>query len=787
MTNKAIISKAPQGLPLQHNETALFTAYGCTLIEQAGNGRYDYRAVNVRTGRAVGLGNRSERLPASMFATIAAQMEKCAASDRWFLADADSGTAHSKARLMDILHTTFEDILPKHGFVPREKQIELAGEMLDALCGLGIRFAEAEVGIGKTLAYLLSAALVRRGRANRGRINTMSRQHGGERPIVIATSGIALQRAIEQDYIPMLSAILLEHGIISTPLTSALRKGKGNYICEEKLSHFRFFADQSTKDILTPLLAPPVVDLATVKNLTPFMKRNICVDKNCGKNCPKFGKCRYMRHLAEVKRGGYDFQVCNHNYLLADLIHRSKDLSPLLPDYQAVIIDEAHKFTDAARGMYGSEVSLAEIYNIVKDIREFTFGHKQSTATVIREADRILTRSCLLFQFLNKEVPYTRDGEDDAERYPTQIRQKTEKLIRTLKEKVDILAELLGARTVTAKFENRFTAVKRTLRRIGEGLDYFIDHNELIYWLEEGDYAEAIPADSNPRLTILRGIPKNLGGLLYRDLWSMNIPIILTSGTLSAAGSFEHIKRKTGIDLVPVRRISETSKPSPFNHRENMLLYISESTTFPDNKDEGYINSIVSEIERLVTASHGHAAVLFTSYMAMDMVWEQIAARRLPYPLFRLDRGGASVIERFKRSGNGILFASGAMWEGIDIPGDILSMLIIVRLPFAVPDPISEYEQTLYDTFDEFKQFVIVPEMLVKLKQGFGRLIRTESDIGVCAILDSRARTGTPYHDRVLAALPSCRTTSKLDDVREFIKEKKSLEYFEEERHEYIS
>ncbi|MDR0840069.1 MAG: hypothetical protein LBN26_01615 [Christensenellaceae bacterium] len=177
-----------------------------------------------------------------------------------------------------------------------------------------------------------------------------------------------------------------------------------------------------------------------------------------------------------------------------------------------------------------------------------------------------------------------------------------------------------------------------TLNRVSDSLAAFIRHTELVYWLEEiwGETEVGV------RFARLCGIPTNLGELLHRDLWGKDVPIILTSGTLSAAGSFGHIKKKTGLDRVPEKRLLETSKPSPFNHRENMLLYISENTTFPDNQDPEYISAVAGEIERLIRASHGHAAVLFTSYKAMDMAHERIAARSLPYPLFRLDRGGAA-------------------------------------------------------------------------------------------------------------------------------------------------
>ena len=681
-------------------------------------------------------------------------------------------TTRQKA-LHALLRKIFTDVLPKHGFLPRGKQIELADEVLSAFRRLDIFLAESEVGTGKTLAYLLPAVLARRGRLNEGRIPT-ALPDGKQAPIVVATSSIALQRAIVREAIPALSEILLEHGIIKTPLTAALRKGKGNYLCDRRLAQFHSFADVKTKAVLAPLFAGAAVDLGAAKGLTPYMKRNVCVDSQCNQDCPRYSECRYMRHMRDVRRGGYDFQVLNHNLFLADLLRRSKGQQSLIPDYQGVIIDEGHKFLDAARDMYGAALSLDELYHVARDVRGFTFAPGVTTADISRECDRIQSKSRLLFQFLNKEGPPIHD--DGAERYATKIRQRTENLMQALKENTDALSEMLTARPVGTQYEQRKREVLWMLNRISDSLAAFIRHGDLVYWMEEAAGSQ----EAEFHLTVLRGIPKNLGELLHRDLWGKDIPIILTSGTLSAAGSFEHIKKKAGIDLVPAKRLWETSKPSPFNHRENALIYISERTTFPDSQNQEYIAAIAEEIERLVRASHGHAAVLFTSHDALGRVYTALQSRGLPYPLFRMGRGEIAPVERFKASGNGVLFASGALWEGIDIPGDVLSMLIIVRLPFAVPDPVSEWERTLYAGMDEYKSKVIVPEMLVKLKQGFGRLIRNETDTGAVAILDSRANENGAYRRRVLAALPPCRATDDVGAVERFLREKKQPEYFEE-------
>jgi ATP-dependent DNA helicase DinG len=215
---------------------------------------------------------------------------------------------------------------------------------------------------------------------------------------------------------------------------------------------------------------------------------------------------------------------------------------------------------------------------------------------------------------------------------------------------------------------------------------------------------------------------------------------------------------------------------SPFNYRENVLLYTSEAV--PYYKAGNYAEKLTDEIERLIRKSNGHAAVLFTSYNSLGLVFSELQKRSLPFPMFKLERSTSNAIERFKQSGNGVLFASGALWEGIDIPGDSLSMLIIVKLPFQVPDPISEYEKSQYADFREYREDVLIPEMLIKLKQGFGRLIRTETDSGVVALLDCRANENGAYRNAVIAALPDCCVTSDISGIEPFLRTRKPAEYF---------
>jgi len=233
------------------------------------------------------------------------------------------------------------------------------------------------------------------------------------------------------------------------------------------------------------------------------------------------------------------------------------------------------------------------------------------------------------------------------------------------------------------------------------------------------------------------------------------------------------LKQSLGLDNQNLR-LTEVTHSSPFNYRDNCLLYLTENV--PDYRKDGYISKLTDEIERLISASHGHAAILFTSYRSMRVVHGRLK-RLMPHMKdFVLERSTSTAIERFKESGNGVLFACGSMWEGIDCPGDILSLLVIVKLPFAQPDAIGEYEQTRYPNFGAYFNSVLMPDMLIKAKQGQGRGFRTEKDTCVVAICDCRANI--LYREQLLAAFPPCRVTNCISDVVEFYSNKKSPEYF---------
>jgi ATP-dependent DNA helicase DinG len=457
-----------------------------------------------------------------------------------------------------------------------------------------------------------------------------------------------------------------------------------------------------------------------------------------------------------------DFQITNHNYLLADILRRSEGKPGLLPPFQTVVIDEAHKFPQTAQQMYGIALTDSELPEITDSVFELKFKTKMVTTDAEKLAKKLKKVSKRLFYLL-------REARADAAEGTSWTMVRTDEIADRLERARELLRAMLPILNKDTVQKSCEKQCKQLVRRIedSEQTIAILETEQGVMWLEQEDKSFSF-----------RTAPSDLGRQLNRDFFGKGVPIVLTSGTLSAGGDFSYISDSLGLENLPDWKRTQISEPSPFDYKHNTLLYISENVPFPDQSSVDYITAVANETEKLITAAHGHAAVLFTSYKVMDMVWARLQRRGLPYPLFRLDKGGVSAIDRFKKSNGGVLFASGALWEGIDIPGDALSLLIIAKLPFAVPDPLMEYEQTQYPDFADYRGKVLVPEMLIKLKQGFGRLIRNETDTGIVAILDSRAGLHGAYRERVLDALPACEVTDSISDVGEFIKAKKPSEYF---------
>jgi ATP-dependent DNA helicase DinG len=741
----------------------MFVAYGCVVFERENDkGRIEYVATNLTTGRFEIIDRRANRVSDRAVDTLLRELanSRVAGMGRY---EIDSETP-PLSKLREVVYAIFRVILPEYGYAVRSGQIALAEELLDAIAGRRLLLSEAAVGIGKTIVYIIIGVLIKRGHVNDtwngGYFPGVSCVEWRRMPILISTSSIALQKAIIDDYLPTISEILVEQGIIREPLQFVLRKGKQHHVCESNLRLcLSFEKNPETAAVLKEIINDPdSIDLAEIEGLKAHIKNKIRVPLKCPKNCAFFGRCRYRAYRESVSDSGFDFQVTNHNLLLADARTRAEENSHVLPPYQMLVIDEAHKLLPAARSIYSAELAADATPEIAGAIYDMNFrplrpesarGWKKLRDNALFLAENLYKQNKLLF------------GHDEPTADHDGILMNIAKIAGLLRQTLKDCPKMFVERS-----ERMRESLRWELARVVKAAGELADSGSEIRWFERDDDGDA-PA-------MLYGLPKNLSERVYNDLWKRGVPTMLTSGTLSVNGDFDALKHSLGLEKHS--RIVETTHSSPYNYRENCLLYLSENV--PYYEKSGYIDALADEIERLIRASRGHAAVLFTSYNAMGRVYAELAKRSLPFPLFRLDKGGVREIERFKANGNGVLFASGALWEGIDIPGDALSMLIIVKLPFQTPDAIGEHERTRYPDFRAYLNNVLIPEMLIKLKQGFGRLIRTERDTGCVAILDSRVNSRGSYRTRVLSALPACRIARAISDLYDFLRSVKPLEYW---------
>lgn len=625
-----------------------------------------------------------------------------------------------------IAEQIFREILPRHGMAVREEQIALCHEVLDTLYNKEISLCEAGVGTGKTLAYLVGCILWQMNRPERMKL-----------PIVISTSSVALQDAILTEYLPDLSAVLLDEGIITAPITAVVRKGKERFVCDARLAERASLVQPSRKRQTNSLnIAAHILDMDHIPELSRYDRCRICVPQSCPRDCFMRLDCRYQQYLRDSMKP--DIQICNHNYLLADASHRLEDRPLLLRSYQALVVDEAHKLPDAARQMYTETLSSRAMDELCLLLQQ---AHYKDFARQLRTTFLTLSFSCTQgFSKLRRKVsepfvltPFRRAALIDC---------------------IALLQNAGGLPDVPRYLLNRLGEAESLLRLfLLEVPDAHLIHRLRCRWPAH------ILRSQQPRTAAAPQRPVEHTRTRDSDL-----------RTLAAAGNFSHTEQLLG--LTTYRPLRHFRADSPFNYKKKCLLYFPPRTkTRMDNR------RMAEEIVRLVGACHGHALVLFTAYRQMAEV-RALTDGQWQYPTYQAWRNGGKIIQKFKQSGNGVLFAAGSCWEGIDFPGDMVSLLIIAKLPFPIPDPVSNYERRQYPNLRDYINAEIIPEMQKKLRQGFGRAIRTEQDSCVVAILDERAGIGGKYHDAALAALPTCPIIEKIEDVQQFIREQKSPDYF---------
>ena len=649
----------------------------------------------------------------------------------------NSETGYEKAHRQ--VEQIFRKFFPARGMVTREGQIRLCHMMLDALFGRDVALCDAGVGLGKTYAYLVACVLWQ-----------LQRPRQMQRPVVISTASVALQSAILTEYIPFLSDVLIQNGYIQKPICAVLRKGKERFACDRRLlirqKQIGIRGERFCRRAAALRAANQCLDLDLLPGISRHDRRLICVPERCSRSCILHSDCRYRQYLKDSNGASVTIQVCNHNYLLADAAHRQNGWKPLLKDYQALVIDEAHKLPETVRQMNTRRIRSSDLLHFE---RILTTSHCTLGAQKLRGAR---------MAFLTAFTP----AENEAER---------EKSFCLTDERSASLHHLDKAIQEILKLENKEVppVLRNKLSDVQELIPLFLRSNTtFVRYVEYHQENGTLAID-------LCAVPFDLPQCVYDALWREHKPAILTSGTLATGEDFTHAKQQFGLDRGTSLRTLRIV--SPFRYEENCLLYF-PATHRKKVPSKQNTDRVAHQLQELINTANGHTLVLFTSYDQMGRVYEKLKDK-FPVPVLQAQRNPQTYLERFKQLPNAVLFASGACWEGVDFPGDMVSLLIIVKLPFQVPDPLGEAMRKQYGNLHSYIRAEVVPEMQIKLRQGFGRAIRTETDSCVVAVLDPRAAPGKRYHQAVLDALPEMPVSDKLTDIQSFLQSKKNPSYFE--------
>ena len=632
----------------------------------------------------------------------------------------------------EVIAHIFRVWLPKFGMSIREQQIALADQLLDAMLDREIALCDAGTGIGKTDAYLSAGVVFQYFRDSCGL---------PFQPIIISTSSIALQEAVQEEYLPRLSRALLAAGMIQQPLQTVIRKGRNHYVCDERLrwrlEEIRCSGKTNAKKALSGLWDH--LDIRDSDHLKSYDRKRICVPQVC--RCQR-EHCRYRDFIESCRRAKFPFQICNHNLLLADAIHRSSGVRPVLPDYSAIIMDEAHRLPEISRQMLGDTLTAEDIAEAAALMRDAHFP---------AEARLFIQFSKPILQKMNRPP-----GDDSIEAYTTLL-EKPERVLKVFLQrfKYHINPPLRGR-----------------LEKLLATVDIFCAKNPgKVLYAEQNEQGN----------TVLCATVPDISEPLQRILWDIPRPITLVSGTLAIGHDFRSFREKTG--LLNMSRVQEAVFPSPFDYKKNCLLYFPRHAPgLRGHSIQSYYNALAEECVRLITAASGHTLLLFTSYEDMSWIVRILRERKPDWCFFTMRRNSAEEVKKFRAHPGSILLATGAAWEGFDFPGDCVSLLIIPRLPFPRPNAVLEYMKKRFPSLREFIRTIVVPEMQIRLRQGFGRAIRTETDTCVVAILDERSPLNRGYFFDVTKALPEIRCTSDIGEVRHFIHSVKSSAYFREFR-----
>lgn len=616
--------------------------------------------------------------------------------------------------------------LKKHlpGYQPRAGQAWMAEAVAEAMATAGKLVVEAGTGTGKTFAYLLPALL-------------------SGRKTIISTGTKALQDQLYHRDLPLVGKV------VGRPVSTALLKGRANYLCLHRLeqvtepaaaivddlyevNEWRYRTDSGDKAEL--------IDVPEDSSVWPLVTST--ADNCLGQKCPEYSKCHVVKARKAAQEA--DLVVVNHHLLLADLAMKEEGFVEFLPGAEAVIIDEAHQIPDLAVQFFGVSLGSRELERVLDELRSATLPYSQ--AELNRRVDKFQTA----IRTLRADAP-RKEGRHELGEVIDDIRDALDGLANALHDIYGAVAEMGDASVELEKLHDQLLVMGERLAILASD-----DNWDGLRWLEVN------PRSLRLHLTPL-DVSSKLSGLIDNGFQSW----IFTSATLAVGEDFSHFGSRMGLGGVP-----GLTFPSPYRVAENGLIFLPPG--LPQPSDPGHTDAMLETVTQLLDMTTGGMFCLFTSHRALNNArkWFRsnktvLGGRKL---LTQGDAPRDDLLRRFRQSGNAVLLGTGSFWEGVDVRGPALSVVAIDKLPFASPaDPLmmARLEFIRREGGNGFMDHQL-PTAALSLKQGAGRLLRDDKDFGVVVLCDPRI-TGKRYGSKFLDALAPMPSTSSLNDVASFL------------------
>jgi ATP-dependent DNA helicase DinG len=627
------------------------------------------------------------------------------------------------------------------GFKLRPQQVEMAQAIHEAMARTGVLVAEAGTGTGKTFAYLVPALL------------------GGGK-VIVSTGTKTLQDQLFDRDLPAVRAAL------AAGASTALLKGRANYVCLYRLRRASEQGTFATREEISQLrrierfaavsVTGDRADLADVPEDAPVWAHATSTRDNClGQSCPDYGDCFVMR--ARRNALAADVVVINHHLFFADVVLRDEGVSELLPACNTVVFDEAHQLPETARLFFGESVSSAQLVDLARDARAELRAAGGASPEVERLAGR-LDKAARDLRLAFGETQ-ARLAWQQALRLPgfSEAVQSVATALRTLREPLEAQSERSeGLASCARRAGAALAAVARMVETEpaeSEQGEKSPPHPPEVRWVEA--FAHAVR---------LHATPLSSAELFSRQMDDHPRAWIFTSATLAVGEEFGHFTRELGLSEATARRWA-----SPFEFQRQALLYVPKGLP-ADPNEASFTDAVVDAALPVLEASGGRAFLLFTTLRALRRAHERLRGT-LRYPLLVQGTGSRSeLLARFRALGNAVLLGAQSFWEGVDVRGEALSVVVIDKLPFAPPDdPVlaARIEAIRARGGNPFTELQL-PQAVLSLKQGAGRLIRDEADRGVLMLCDPRLASKA-YGRQILKSLPPMKLTRNLAEVESFL------------------